>query len=112
MIGPPFQTSDELRGLRNIFRDFGPDLRIKHHQIKPIIPGTVPTNRDTAAPKDSGPASDPKFQSDFVHQDSPSTSLAQFMDLSLDPYIFGVGLGLGSSKVGSGLCGRSPGMPQ
>jgi hypothetical protein len=37
--------------------DFGPDLGLKLGQTKPKVPGTVPTNRNTTIPNDSGPIS-------------------------------------------------------
>ncbi len=64
--------SAELKGPQKLFRirpeifDFEPDLVLKPGQTKPKIPGTVPTNRHTPMPNDSGPISacfddDPKL---------------------------------------------------
>ena len=64
--------SAELKGPRKLLRirpgifDFEPDLGLKLGQTKPKISGTVPTNRHTTIPNDSGPISacfddDPKL---------------------------------------------------
>jgi hypothetical protein len=53
--------SSELKGPRTLLRmrpeifDFGQDLGLKLGQTKPKISGTVPTNRHTTIPNDSGP---------------------------------------------------------
>ena len=64
--------SAELKGPRKLLRirpeifDFEPELGLKRGQTKPKIPGTVPTDRHTTIPNDSGPISacfddDPKL---------------------------------------------------
>ncbi len=61
--GIPPETSAELKGPRKIVRmwleifDFKPDLGLKLGQTKPQISGTVPTNRHTTIPNNSGPIS-------------------------------------------------------
>ncbi len=56
----------KLLGIQPGIFDFEPDLGLKRGQTKPQIPGTVPTNRHTTIPDDSGPISacfddDPKL---------------------------------------------------
>ncbi len=59
LLGPV--VSAELTKPRKLLRirpeifDLEPDLGIKLGQPKPKIPGTVPTNRHTTIPNDSGP---------------------------------------------------------
>ncbi len=40
-----------------MFLDFEPELALKLGQTKPKISGTVPANRHTTIPNDSGPTS-------------------------------------------------------
>ncbi len=47
----------KLSRIRPGIFDFEPDLGLKLGQTKPKIPGTVPTNRHTTIPNDSGPTS-------------------------------------------------------
>ncbi len=65
--------STELQGPRELLRirpeifDFEPDLKLKLGQTTPKISGTVPTDRHTTIPNDSGPISacfdnDPKLE--------------------------------------------------
>jgi hypothetical protein len=65
-------NSAELKGARTLLRirtgifDFEPDLGLKLGRTKPEISGTVPTNRNTTVPNESGPISasfddDPKL---------------------------------------------------
>ncbi len=55
--------SADLKGQRKLFRirpeifDFEPELGLQLGQTKPKISGTVPLNRRTAIPNDSGPIS-------------------------------------------------------
>ncbi len=59
-IYPDPGHSAQLKGPRTFLRirpgifDFGPDLGLKLGQTKPKIPGTVPTDRHTSIPNDSG----------------------------------------------------------
>jgi hypothetical protein len=71
--------SAELKELRTLLRirpeilDFEPDLGLKLGQTKPKIPGTVPINRHTTMPNDSGPISpcfDPKLLNCEIAQPS------------------------------------------
>ena len=73
--------SAELRGPGQLLRirpgilDFELDLALKPHQAKPKIPGTVPTDRHTTIPNDSGPISkrfddDPKLLNCEIAQPS------------------------------------------
>ena len=73
--------SAELKGPRKLLRirpgifDFEPDLGLKLGQTKPKISGTVPTNRHTTIPNDSGPIStcfddDPKLLNCEIAQPS------------------------------------------
>ncbi len=66
--------SAELKGPRQLLRirpeifDFRPDLGLEGIKTKPKIPGTVPSDRHTTIPNDSGPISacsddDPKLLS-------------------------------------------------
>ncbi len=50
--GPP-----QLERIRPEIFDFEPDLDLKLSQTQPQISGTVPTNRHTTIPNDSGPLS-------------------------------------------------------
>ncbi len=56
-------NSAELQGPGTLLRiqpgifDFAPDLSLKRSQTKPKISGTVPTDRHTTIPNDSGPIS-------------------------------------------------------
>jgi hypothetical protein len=78
------QDSAELKGSRRLLRirpeifDFEPGLGLKLRQTKPKISGTVPTNRHTTIPNDSGPISewfddDPKLLNCEIAQPSPPT---------------------------------------
>ena len=73
--------SAELKGPGKLLRirprifDFEPDLGLKLGQTKPKISGTVPTNRHTTIPNDSGPISacfddDPKLLNCEIAQPS------------------------------------------
>ncbi len=75
--------SAELKGPRKLLRirpgifEFEPDLGLKLGQTKPKISGTVPTNRHTTIPNDSGPVSacfddDPKLLNCEIAQPSGS----------------------------------------
>ena len=74
--------SAELKEPRTFLRirpgifDFEPDLGLKLSQTKPKISGTLPTNRHTTIPNDSGPISacfddDPKLLNCEIDQPSP-----------------------------------------
>ena len=80
------RVSAELKGPRQLVRirpeifDFEPDLGLKLGQTKPNIPGTVPTNRHTTLPNDSGPISacfddDPKLLNCEIAQPSKGEAL-------------------------------------
>ena len=71
-------SSADLKGPRKLFRirseifDFELDLGLKLGQTKHKIPGTVPTDRHTTIPKDSGPIpADPKLLNCEIAQPSP-----------------------------------------
>ncbi len=69
---PACFVSAELKGPRTLLRirpgifDFEPDLGLKRRQTKPKIHGTVPTDRRTTIPKDSGPTSSGSRPACFV----------------------------------------------
>ncbi len=72
----------ELQGPRKPFRIrpeifvFEPDSGLKLDQTKPVLSGTVPTNRHTTIPNHSGPISacfddDPKLNCEIAQPSSP-----------------------------------------
>ncbi len=71
------QNSAELKGPGKLSRirpeifDFEPDLGRKPGQNKPKMSGTVPTNRHTTIPNDSGPIS-ACFDDDPIAQPRPT----------------------------------------
>ncbi len=81
--------SAELKSPRNLARirtelfDFEPELGLKLDRYKPKISGTVPTNRHTMIPNDSGPIAacfddDPKLLSCEIAQPScPQPAVAE-----------------------------------
>ncbi len=79
---PEEHDSTDLKGPRTLLRIrpeifvFEPDLGLKLGQTQPKIPGTVPTNRHTTIPNDSGPISacfdgDPKLLNCEIAQARP-----------------------------------------
>ncbi len=72
MLAAGAQNSAELKRPRKLLRirpeilDVDPDLGLKLGKTKPKVPGTVPSDRHTTSPNDSGPISgcvpdDPKL---------------------------------------------------